>query len=207
MINKIIHASAGTGKTHTLLNEIFHFDENGKPTENMQEINKKIDKSIFLTFSNAGAEEIKSRIINLYYKFYPNNNTDFFSLINNFVNPRVMTIHSFCMEVAKIFRYELGLPADIIFSSDDCEIWELCVNDYFKKYWAIDNLVKLNDNERIKKIKSFFYNLFDNKKDIIINFIKNYGSNIYFLNKLGVKSVQSNIELVNKSELEEILLN
>ena len=52
MINEFINASAGTGKTYTLLNNIFAYN-NGAPTTDYKTAVENINKSVFLTFSNS----------------------------------------------------------------------------------------------------------------------------------------------------------
>ena len=101
MIKQFIRASAGTGKTHTLLDTIFEYKydaqtKKNKPTADYKTACDRINESVFLTFSNSAAEEIRSRIYQGLMQCDGRPETSLLgSLAQQDVRIRVYTIHSF----------------------------------------------------------------------------------------------------------------
>lgn len=191
MIEKIIHASAGTGKTHTILDNVFHYDKQTKhPTVSYDQAVAEINKSIFLTFSNSAAEEIRTRI----YEGLTACKTQSTATLKEILGEdklkiRVYTIHSFSLEMLRRFRYKLYLPADMDFSQEDDPVWDKCVEAYFKQYWDYETLkekLELKD-KAVMALFEVFFQITDQKS--LQEFIQTKGDTVFFLAQLGNQCV------------------
>jgi len=171
MLKKVYSASAGTGKTHTIVSEAFEFIKNDF---------EKLKKIVFITFSNAGAEEIRERIYEKLKDKLKDPSRVFF--LSDKI--RVYTIHSFCRELCRIFRYELNFSYDMRFPiSEDVTIWDETTEEFFETRWGYSKLGALFE-EKEKDIFDAFYYLSD--KNAIKGFIKKYGFALFFLLDSGL---------------------
>ncbi|MCX7647666.1 MAG: UvrD-helicase domain-containing protein, partial [Elusimicrobiales bacterium] len=190
MLKKVYFASAGTGKTHTIVSEAFEF---------IKDDFEKLKKIVFITFSNAGAEEIRERIYEkLKDKLKDPSQTFFLS-----DKIRVYTVHSFCRELCRIFRYELNFSYDMRFPvSEDVTIWDETVEEFFQTRW---NYSKLGDlfEEKEKDIFDAFYYLSD--KNAIKGFIKKYGFALFFLIRFGLVKAEAEKKDL-KINLEDLVI-
>ncbi|MCR4663366.1 MAG: UvrD-helicase domain-containing protein [Endomicrobiaceae bacterium] len=196
MINEFINASAGTGKTYTLLNNIFAYN-NGVPAVDYKTAVENINKSVFLTFSNSATEEIKDRIFKGLLKCSNKPKMELCEeIIAQGINMKVYTIHSFALEMLKKFRYKLGLPAEMDFSDDEETIWNNCVEEFFYKHWNYDSLKEILKIQNNNKEQSALFELFwaITNKSSLKDFIARKGTTVFFLASLG-KSSACNIEL------------
>ena len=191
MLKKIYHASAGTGKTETIVND---FLESNKDIN----IKDKLKTTVFISFSNAAADELKQRLWKkLREKLREKKNdreiSDDESVL---LYMNVYTIHSFCLRVIKLLRHYLGLPVDIEFLTQtykkETTLWSACVENYFSSR---------NIFNEYKDHKEFFQLIdIENFK----NFIKRYGFLLFALNELGYNITQNKENLENQNiNLEE----
>lgn len=206
MINEFINASAGTGKTYTLLNNIFAYN-NGAPTTDYKTAVENINKSVFLTFSNSATEEIKDRIFRGLLQCENKPETTLSEdIVAQGVDMKVYTIHSFALEMVRKFRYKLGLPAEIDFSDDSDPIWNNCVKEFFYKNWNYDSLkeiLKIKDNNREQAALFELFWLLTNRRSFE-QFITEKGVTVFFLASLG-KSSACNIDSdKTKQEIKEL---
>lgn len=158
-VKSAYHASAGTGKTHILLDCVFKFNQKGKPSVKFTEALRSIDETIFLSFSNAAVEEIKWRI----YRYLQQCRNFSSRKLTMYPSPvKAYTIHSFALEVLRVFRFRLGfaLPEELNLHMQEPTIWEQITAERAKQ----DKFVKEN------------YALF-----------KRYGNYLYFMMKLFLK--------------------
>ncbi len=206
MINEFINASAGTGKTYTLLNNIFVY-ANGVPTVDYKTAVENINKSVFLTFSNSATEEIKDRIFRglLQCKGKPATTLSQ-DIVSQGIDMKVYTIHSFALEMVKKFRYRLGLPSEVDFSDDSDPIWDNCVKEFFYKSWNYDSLkeiLKIKDNNREQTALFELFWLLTNRSSFE-QFIIEKGATVFFLASLG-KSSACNIDCdKTKQKIKEL---
>ena len=196
MINEFINASAGTGKTYTLLNNIFIYN-NGVPSVDYKTAVENINKSVFLTFSNSATEEIKDRIFKGLLKCSNKPKLELSKeIISQGIDMKVYTIHSFALEMLKKFRYKLGLPAEMDFSDDTEPIWDNCVEEFFYKHWNYDSLKEIlkikNNNKEQTALFELFWTI--TNKLSFKQFILSKGTTVFFLASLG-KSSACDIEL------------
>jgi len=175
MLKNILQASAGTGKTHQIVTLGLEPAGGGNDFSCLR-------RTVFLSFSNAAAEEIKTR---LYAKITPKTAATFREAVGT-SEARVYTIHAFCFELARIFRYELGLPADARFpTKEDSSVWGDCVDDFFRSHWDLATLTaKLGytpgttQHELLKALHVL------GKKLALRDFVTKHGQKIFFLGEL-----------------------
>src|SRR6056297_1633844 len=106
MIKNVINASAGTGKTYTILEEVL---KSGlKDKVELSDIKKGLEESVFLSFSKAAVEEMKERIHERLAELTDKGEKEVAKELSGFLGARVFTTHAFSLELARIFRYELG---------------------------------------------------------------------------------------------------
>jgi len=206
MINEFINASAGTGKTYTLLDNIFHY-QNGVPTTDYKTAVENINKSVFLTFSNSATEEIKDRLFKGLLKC-PNKPEIELSkeIISTDIDIKAYTIHSFALEMVKLFRYKLGLPSEISFSEDENTIWSNCVEEFFAKNWNYNSLKEILNIKNTNKEQVALFELFwkITNKSSFKDFIELKGTTVFFLASMG-KTSACNIEDENiRKEVSEL---
>ncbi len=206
MINEFINASAGTGKTYTLLNNIFVYN-NGVPSVDYQTAVENINKSVFLTFSNSATEEIKDRIFRglLQCKNKPATTLSE-DIVSQGIDMKVYTIHSFALEMVKKFRYKLGLPSEVTFSDDSDPIWNNCVKEFFYKNWNYDSLkeiLKVKDNNREQSALFELFWLLTNRRSFE-QFITEKGVTVFFLASLGKSSARNIDSNETKQEIKEL---
>ncbi|MFQ3676284.1 MAG: UvrD-helicase domain-containing protein, partial [Endomicrobiia bacterium] len=211
VIENIYSASAGTGKTYTLLNEIFNYGGEDKqtPTRSLKEVEELLKSTLFLSFSNSAVEELKSRIFKS-IKSCPNNEKHQFDISSI----RVYTIHSFVLEVIRMFRFELCLPDNVDFTeNENYKIWYDVVDNFFRTKWTEDNLISLinenkawpetiNTNENKNKVVKLFLKFIDVKKKYFRKYIEKEGDKLFFILELG-----NNIEKFNNGQLNEPIIN
>jgi len=153
------------------------------------EVSARLKSTVFLSFSNAAAEEIKSRL----YRYSQALKGaaaagEGFAEGLNCAQSRVYTVHAFCLELARIFRYELGLSSATQFPADKfSSAWETCVDEFFRSRWDRETLKKeLNytgDPEK-EKLLNLFYR-FTDKQEFKI-FLTKHGQKLFFLSELGI---------------------
>ncbi len=196
MIKEFINASAGTGKTYNILNNVFAYNKDGNPSVDYKTAVENINKSVFLTFSNSATEEIKDRIFKGLLKCKNKPETELSKeIISQGIEIKVYTIHSFALEMLKKFRYQLGLPAEMDFSNDAEPIWNNCVDEFFYKNWNYASLKEILDIKNNNKEQSALFELFwlITDKWSFKSFILSKGQTVFFLSSLG-KSLACNID-------------
>lgn len=190
MLKKVYSASAGTGKTHKIVAEAFEFAK-----DDIQ----KLKKIAFITFSNAGAEEIRERIYERLKDKFKNPSEAFFL----FDKIRVYTVHSFCRELCRIFRYELNFSYEMRFPvSEDVTIWDETVDEFFEIRWSYSKLESFFEGEE-KNVFHRFYYLSDKKS--LKGFFKKYGFTLFFLIRFGLVKAECE-ENVLKINLEDLII-
>ncbi len=173
----IYNASAGTGKTHTILKNIKGIvKKNGKDA---------LKEMLLLSFSNAAVYELKERLMKKGENgedplIDPSNINDILMGMN------IMTIHSFALFLMDIFKWEEELPADIEFLSDseDNVAWKSAVKEYVYK--------NKEELEKFVPLKLFY------------DFVNTVGENIYYYSSLGMLNIGQCDEKWIEEKKEEI---
>ncbi|MCM8822193.1 MAG: UvrD-helicase domain-containing protein [Candidatus Omnitrophica bacterium] len=142
LLVKLIHASAGTGKTYWLTNEFINL----VAKENFIDSMKKI---IAITFSEKAACEMRTRIVQgIFEKIISglNNEEEKIKCENQLFLLRVSTIHSFCRSLLKRFSFLFQIDPNFVV----CESEQSYI--FFQR--AISLFLEKDDPERfIKKLK------------------------------------------------------
>ena len=209
MINQVIRASAGTGKTYTLLKTIFNYKEGtDTPDISYQDACQKINDSVFVTFSNSAAAEIRSRIYKGLRECKGTRILDLTqALAQQEVRLRVYTIHAFALEMLRLFRYKLCLPAELSFAEEDPSLWDLCVREFFAKNWnqkALQKLFQIKPEDKtVQALLEVFFMLSDRKS--LQKFIEQKGNTLYFLAAMGKSSAFNLSADANLAQAQELL--
>lgn len=185
MLEKIINASAGTGKTFTVLDSAVDLLDSGK-TES--QIRTDLAKTLYLSFSNAAVEEMKTRILEKLLSFKKTSKEPLADILKQGSAARVYTIHSFALELGRIFRYELGLPPGMEFVPvEGLSLWKEAVREFFKKEWSREKLAEvlnIKDPESLACLDMFFIL---SESYSIKEFLMKRGANIFFIDELEAK--------------------
>lgn len=207
-------ASAGSGKTYTLIREFLSLC-----LKNNETYYKEI---LAVTFTNKAANEMKAKILNNLKDIIENVNDDldmlkdlhketdltfeeirekskklFVNIIHNYSDFNISTIDSFVQQVSRSFAKELNLPSQYKVLLDEEELLDEIIKRIDKKIG--------NDDRMITEILSEFveYKLDKEENEKIENPIKNY------IKKLLKENAYKKGELLNavsldKSQYEDI---
>ena len=142
--DNLVSAAAGSGKTAVMVERIVTKVLSGK---------SDIDKLLIVTFTNAAASELKSRLMNkimdaLETSDDPDRLNRQLVLINN---ADICTIDSFCLKVLRNNFYKLGLGPG--FKIADSAELELIKTDALNQLF--DEMYASNDAEFIQLIESY----------------------------------------------------
>lgn len=149
----LIEASAGTGKTYTIVNLYLRLllGHGCAPLT--------VDKILVVTFTKAATAELKERVRkrlhSAYLDFYQQSSADGFvqSLIDEsddlteakdrlelaikqMDEAAIFTIHSFCQRMLTLHAFESGVLYEQTFVNDEFEWQKLAVEDYWRQYIA-----------------------------------------------------------------------
>ena len=101
--NAIISASAGSGKTHVVIERIIRL---------ITQKNVPIERILAVTFTNAAASEMKEKLKRaLTEEYNESGDIRFKRELEKVAVADVSTIHSFCANLLKKYFYALGLDA------------------------------------------------------------------------------------------------
>ncbi len=187
MIRKIINASAGTGKTFTILEEILKTALKDKADIN--EIKQGLKDSVFLSFSKAAVEELKERIHRRLAQLTEGGKKKVADEMAGFLGSRVYTLHAFSLELARILRYELGLPASVDFIPEgDITVWKETVNEFYSKEYETESLKQALGLKEGHEKALFDLMAIVGDKYKIRKFIAEKGENVFYVHSLGGKT-------------------
>lgn len=161
---RLIEASAGTGKTYTIVNLVLRLliGHRCQPLS--------IDKILVVTFTNAATSELKDRIRqriqSAYLDFYQGHSEEHFitQLIEDLDNielvcerltlamkqldeASIFTIHSYCQRILTQYAFESGSTYDEKLELDDSKWVTQAVFDYWRKYIVplpVDEIEQVN---------------------------------------------------------------
>ena len=195
--NIIVSAGAGSGKTAVLSERILEKIKKGV----------KVDSLLVLTFTEAAAFEMKSRIKKK-VKECPSTS----HLANEVDSAYITTFDSYALSIVKKYHYLLGIDKNIsIIDNSIIELFKInTLNDIFEEYYSSKNEFFLGFISNFclkddKTIKKDILNI-DKKLDLKIDkeeFISNYKSNYLnekFYNKIYDDYEEFIYELINISK-------
>lgn len=214
----IYNASAGSGKTTTLIREIL------KIIINNQSLNEKKIRSILgMTFTNAVANELKKRLIEVLYNsistqkfqdykkvYFENLNLDDNTLkdkcrkalqhiLHHYSDLSLLTIDSFSNRVLRSFAYELQYPIAYEIVPDESEYLNRIIDDYINnvdenEIKNIIEYIKVQKEEDTFNISALKAQLFDLFKAIIQK----------DLDENAISHLQKQIKNINIKQLRDI---
>jgi len=177
---KVLNASAGTGKTHFILGLLFK-DDKGRP-KSAEEVRKTLDTTVLLSFSNAAVEELRSRIYRDAAALFGVSYGTVREKMEQIPQPRVQTIHSFVMELSRILRYDIGLPAGMEFDMGrENGIWHEACDMFFRENggYKIGKIPELSGID--PSMFELYYGISDRKA--VTDFIRDKGRSVYFMSE------------------------
>ena len=141
--NMLVSASAGTGKTKTMIECIATLIEGGA----------RVDEMVVVTFTNFAAAEMKERLVDRLSK--NKGNPRAVEGLENIDSASICTLHSFCNELLRNYFYVLDIdPAfAILDEATVATIKNEVLNDLFHEYFA-------NDDKVFKQV----YKIFSSKR-------------------------------------------
>jgi ATP-dependent helicase/nuclease subunit A len=127
--NLLVSASAGSGKTYTMIKRILHLISNEKAN---------IKDMLIVTFTNAAASEMKQKIYeNIAEQAKENENLK--EQLDAISTADISTLHTFCSKIIKQYFYEVGVdPAFKVLEDKEAQILQndslnAVLNGYIKK--------------------------------------------------------------------------
>lgn len=169
---KIIHASAGTGKTHQLTNEFIK-----SVSENLAEL---IKRHIAITFSEKAACEMKTRIVHGVMKEISDRIDEETKIKyeNQLFVLRVSTIHSFCRSLLKRFSFLFQIdPNFTVCDQEESYVYFLQSLSFFLEKFSPETKI-LKELEPMK-LKKFIHYMEELRKTHPQVFLGIPGDNIF----------------------------
>lgn len=197
--NILVAAAAGSGKTAVLVERIIS-----------KIVNEKIDidKLLVVTFTNAAAAEMRSRIMDAIYKYLDENPEDEHMQRQTILmgKSNICTIHSFCLDVIRNNFYEISVSPNfrIAEQSEIDLLKQEILEDIFEEKY------ENSDKEFLKLINTYTsYKEDDSLKEIILKIYRYIMSSPF-----PEEWLQENIEKFNTEHVDfketiwgEILIN
>jgi len=179
--NVLVSASAGTGKTTTMVQKLIYL---------IIEEHISIDKIMVVTFTTTAAMEMKQRLYLKLQEFLKeekdeNKVTYLYEQLDKVSNADIGTIDAICKKLINRYFYELSI--DPVFSILSGKEQQFALDD------AIDNVIKINQ----KQDNPEFYNLY-------ISYNKKRKENI--LKEILKKVYEFKCSLIDKEEFEKLSL-
>ena len=128
--NALVSASAGSGKTHVVIERIITLILDKKTT---------VDKILAVTFTKLAAQEMKDKLKKALIKEINNGRDDLKNELESVYNADISTIHSFCSNLIKKYFYVLGIDSnfevldEIKRNALIADSIEEVLNDYYEK--------------------------------------------------------------------------
>ncbi len=127
--NILVKAGAGTGKTYSMVSRIAFLCNKSN-----DEIIKISDEIAMVTFTNEAADNMKSRLKQLFINYYIlTNNSKYLQFIEDINQMQISTIHKFAKSIIQSASFELGLGNEFSISSSDY-VRESFYEKYLNKY-------------------------------------------------------------------------
>lgn len=142
----LVSAAAGSGKTAVLVEKVVNLISDA---DNPIDINKLL----VVTFTNAAAAEMKSRISKRLSQKLKENPNDFNLKKQKLLisSSKICTIDSLCISLAKEYFYKLGLPYDFKIADNSVlnQLKNTCMDELLEKHFAS------GDNDFLKLVSAF----------------------------------------------------
>lgn len=212
-INKInidesfmIEASAGTGKTYTIIRLFFRY---------LIEKNIEPQQILLVTFTKKAKEEMLTRLYELavsilagktaysnFLNLLANQSADHLKkkleeLLKNFELVNVATIHSFCLGLLEEYPVELKVPTNLKIMENEDEVFGHVFLDTVLNYPKLNSLLQDYDLNTLKNYANRFYFHSQHYKDYKLHFVVNGGYTISFSKVISGSSFSHHSKLNN----------
>lgn len=143
--NVIVKAGAGTGKTYSMVSRIAYLcNKRNNPVQNI------VDDIVMVTFTNDAADNMKSRLKQMFMNYFVlTRNPKFLKYIESVNQMQISTIHKFARKIIQSSALTMGLGNDFEITSGEFEkeqIYEKYLNEFI--------LLKTEENSNfIKELK------------------------------------------------------
>ena len=142
--NLLVSASAGSGKTSTMIQKLIKILNDDKPVSSL----------LVVTYTNAAASEMRLKLYNELNKLIAattdaKKKTFLKEQLDNINNAEIGTLHAICKKIIVKYFYELGISPDfnLVMDKDQKYLLDTAVNNIF--------------NKRIKSLDEEFFELYD----------------------------------------------
>lgn len=158
--NLLVSASAGSGKTFTMIRRLIRLITEGKA--NVNEI-------LAVTFTEKAAAEMKEKLRKAMFEEIAAGNTVLKEQVGDIYTADICTLHAFCGRLLRTYFFEAGLSADfdIADSAKAAEIKQRTVTELFEELYAeedegLNMLVKRHaSGRRDERLKQLVQNLYE----------------------------------------------
>lgn len=134
--NLLVSASAGSGKTFTMIRRLIRIISEGKAT---------VNEILAVTFTEKAASEMKDKLRKAMCEEIANGNDKLKNQLADVNSADICTLHSFCARLIRNYFFELGLSADfeVADSSKINEIKQDVVSKLFEELYEKEDAVFL----------------------------------------------------------------
>ena len=131
-LNVLVEASAGTGKTYSMVSRVAYLTN--KMNEPMLDIVKDL---AMITFTNAAADNMKSRLKQMFTNYFVlTNNSKYLGFIEDVNKSQISTIHKFVINLLRSNPVYTGLGVNFKISTDKFkreQIYDQRLSDYIEE--------------------------------------------------------------------------
>ncbi len=217
--NLIVSASAGSGKTHVIIERIIRL---------VRDKNISVNRILAVTFTRLAAEEMKEKLKKALISEYNITGEIYFKeQINNVNSADISTIHSFLANLLRTYFYAIDLDAtfEVLDERKSRKILNKAIDEVFEECYEVgdEEFLKLlsfySSNRNDKKLKEIIINLYEFSRSedslekleelSIFNFtrackgeVKSLESEEYYkkLNQNGIETIKMLFNLTKKFE-------
>lgn len=128
--NILISASAGSGKTHTMIERVIRL---------ILEKKASIEQLLAVTFTEKAAADMKEKLKNALIKTYEETRDDkLIAQLNGIPTSDISTIHSFCARIIRSYFYKAGVSPDfkIADDADSAIVKNECLERTFREFYT-----------------------------------------------------------------------
>ena len=128
--NLLVSASAGSGKTSTMIQKLIKILNDDKPVSSL----------LVVTYTNAAASEMRLKLYNELNKLIDattdaKKKTFLKEQLDNINNAEIGTLHAICKKIIVKYFYELGISPDfnLVMDKDQKYLLDTAINNVFNK--------------------------------------------------------------------------
>ncbi len=183
--NLIVSASAGSGKTHVIIERIIRL---------VRDKNISVNKILAVTFTRLAAEEMKEKLKKALIKEYNNTGDTYFKeQLNNVSTADISTIHSFLANLLRTYFYAIDLDAtfEVLDERKSRKIANRAIDEVFEEAYEI------GDEEFLKLLSYYSSKRNDKNLKEIITDLYEFSRSEASLDELEDKSIDNFVASYN----------